>query len=121
MEWYGPQELFATKALIDASNRVLRAAGAFVTVKADTGPAFRGLGRRELHKVKLEWIGGDRAQGYHKEVEKQAGPGYKSFADCHRTAQSVIGSNSGGAVIDTERPVVAGGVTLPIPSPKEAR
>ncbi len=107
---YGKQALYATDDLILAANQKLASVGAYVKL-VKTGEVS---GTGNLAQVMPAWDA-ERAPktGYHKTLgDKNGGGSHVSHADCHRNAQTVMGSNSGGGTTDTEHPVLKGGTVL---------
>lgn len=111
----GPKDLYATREKIEASNQALANGGAYIVlVRLDdtiTDSIFGGFG--SLNKVTVRPrearppVGHQRELWQHNRDRLQQGQSYESWADCHRNAQTVMGSASGGANNDTERFVTA--------------
>lgn len=82
----------------------LAAVNSYVTVMG--GTTKKG---KALQRVTLEWNPQNvPARSHHEKVSEANRDGHftRSFADCHRSAQTVMGSSSGGEV-DTENPVIS--------------
>ena len=117
----GKKDLFATAAKLEDANLALAAAGttgAYVQLEANgktlaAYPALLGLGPT--------WVAARAQQPgtpkHHTDLstENEDGDAYLSHADCHMTAQTVMGSSSSIAGHDdTERPVVGNQRLAPV-------
>src|SRR5690606_4263678 len=100
----GPQWLYATREKIGEAAVALAAARSLVTVAEDTGggrtpwePFEGGTRTKTVYPVMLSWVP-DAVPGgsVHERLsrENRFNILYYSWADCHRTAQTVMGSSS---------------------------
>lgn len=105
---FDDKTLYAAPDLIADANERLEEAGAYVTLTVDRSDVVKVRGSEFLAKVGLTWAA-DRApeRGYHKKLgdKNSQVAEYCSHADCHRNAQTVMGSDSQG-VYNTEQVVL---------------
>ncbi len=98
------KNVYATETLIAQARSALAAVNSYVTVMG--GTTKKG---KALQRVTLEWNPQNvPARSHHEKVSEANRDGHftRGFADCHRSAQTVMGSSSGGEV-DTENPVIS--------------
>ncbi len=102
----GPKTVFADESLITEANSKLEDTASYVRLSADSSREYATDDSGDtLPMVKLNWNAriDDRSFMDAASVANEEG-GFKSFADCHRTAQAVMGSTQTEGV-DTEKPV----------------
>ncbi len=97
-----PQSLYATKEMIQSAAKALLAAKSMVTVSEDKSrspwkPIKGGIKTKTVYPVKLSWVPQTVPNGsVHSKLSGENAKSvlYHSWADCHRTAQTVMGSSS---------------------------
>lgn len=105
---FDKQVLYADAALVGTANEKLEAAGAYIELTVSSSDTVSVSGSGQLGRVGIKWAA-DRApdSGFMSNLGRrnEATQGYVSFADCHRTAQTVMGSQSQG-ISNTEEVVL---------------
>jgi hypothetical protein len=116
------QEIWAAKQVVTAANLALKATHAFVKLVTDDSKPRHIAGssfKTPLYRVSPAWDNEfEPPLEYHHTLgqlnrgvsdglaHNLNGAKYFSHADCHRNAQTVMGSNSQGTEIDSERVVL---------------
>jgi hypothetical protein len=105
---FDKQVLYADANLVKTSNEQLAAAGAYIQLKVSSSDVVRVSGSGFLGRVEIGWVKSRAPRsGFMRTLgdQNQGRKGYVSYADCHRTAQTVMGSQSQG-IENTEEVVL---------------